>query len=555
MAESSSTPAPSKKADKKSKRKDADSAAVVEPSPSPSKNLKRKKSADVVDDAPAKNEGEKSGKRKKAKKDAEVAVEAAAPVEDGKKKKSAKATETLADEPANPDEGAPTAKKPRRSKGRASGAAAAVEPAPAPALVADAESSAAPAEKPAKKAKKSKLAVPEPEPTGIIEDALKPAKKSKKSKAEAPEPAAPVDEPMEVTKPPKKAKKSKAEPAAVPAPDEPIVMETEVAKPPKKSKKSKAEAAVTEQAPAADEPMETETEVAKPLKKSKKATAEAPLAPEPEPTPLTAVEPATVSPKKSKKSKSAATEPEPAPAPALEPELDLIPVDHDGDDSSDEDYEDEAPLHGFSTDDDDSSDDEGYMDVEVSAFDVAKLPTIAKDDATVKRKLENAKRQPTADRGVLFLGRIPHGFYEDQLKAYFSQFGNITRLRVSRNKKTGQSKHYGFIEFDSSSVAQIVADTMDNYLLMGHIMRCKVIPKAEVHPELWVGANRTWRPVPKVRLAQAEYNKLRTPDEQVRAAKRLLKRQEERQRKLEKQGISYDFGAVGYKPLPKAIET
>ncbi|KAJ7773082.1 hypothetical protein B0H16DRAFT_1408964 [Mycena metata] len=505
MAESSSTPAPSKKADRKSKRKDAEPAAAVEPAPSPSKNLKRKKSADLVDDAPAKDEGEKPVKRKKAKKDAEAAVEPVEQLEGGKKKKSVKATETLTDEPAKPDDEAPAPKKSRRSKGRASGAdAPSVEPAPVPAPVEDAESSAAPAEKPAKKAKKSKLAVPEPEPTPIVEDAPKPAKKPKTAAS------GPVDEPTEVAKPLKKSKKSKAELEAVPAP-EPIAVETEVAKPPKKSKKSKAEAVVTEPAPAADEPMETEAEVAKPSKKPKKSKAETVV---PEPLPADEV---------------METEPE--------------------------DFEDDAPLHGFSTDDDDSSDDEGYMDVEVSAFDVAKLPTIAKDDATVKRKLENAKRQPTADRGVLFLGRIPHGFYEDQLKAYFSQFGNITRLRVSRNKKTGQSKHYGFIEFDSSSVAQIVADTMDNYLLMGHIMRCKVIPKAEVHPELWVGANRTWRPVPKVRVAQAEHNKLRTPDEQVRAAKRLLKRQGERQRKLEKQGISYNLGDVGYKPLPKAIET
>ncbi|KAJ7158885.1 hypothetical protein C8R46DRAFT_1224788 [Mycena filopes] len=314
----------------------------------------------------------------------------------------------------------------------------------------------------------------------------------------------------------------------------------------KKSKKPKADAVVPAPLPAAaDQPMETDTEAVKPPKKSKKSKAEALPAPETEPTPLPVAKsaPGPASAQKSKRSK---------PVAADEPELDLIPVDDDGDDSSDEDYEDDA-LHGFSTDDDDSSDDEGYMDVEVSAFDVAKLPTIAKDDATVKRKLENAKRQPTGNRGVLFLGRIPHGFYEDQLKAYFSQFGNITRLRVSRNKKTGRSKHYGFIEFDSSSVAQIVADTMDNYLLMGHIMRCKVIPKAEVHPELWVGANRMWRPVPTVRVAQSEHNKLRTPDEQGRAARRLLKRQQERQRKLEKQGIKYDLGVAGYK-RPQAVE-
>jgi nucleolar protein 15 len=115
------------------------------------------------------------------------------------------------------------------------------------------------------------------------------------------------------------------------------------------------------------------------------------------------------------------------------------------------------------------------------------------------------------------------------MRAYFSQFGEISRVRLSRNKrvrllghpplvlcteiasKTGRSKHYGFIEFVSAPVAQIVAETMDNYLLMGHILTCKVIPKDDVHPELWVGANRKWRVVPTYRLAQAQHNKVRSP--------------------------------------------
>ena len=75
--------------------------------------------------------------------------------------------------------------------------------------------------------------------------------------------------------------------------------------------------------------------------------------------------------------------------------------------------------------------------------------------------------------------------------------------------QTGKPKHYGFVEFDSSSVAQIVAETMDNYLLMGHILTCKVIPKDQVHPELWVGANRKWRPVPRDRVARVAHNKVR----------------------------------------------
>ena len=74
--------------------------------------------------------------------------------------------------------------------------------------------------------------------------------------------------------------------------------------------------------------------------------------------------------------------------------------------------------------------------------------------------------------------------------------------------QTGRSKHYGFVEFESASVAQIVAETMDNYLLMGHILICKVIPKDEVHPSLWVGANRKWRAVPRDRIARVNHNKV-----------------------------------------------
>ena len=74
--------------------------------------------------------------------------------------------------------------------------------------------------------------------------------------------------------------------------------------------------------------------------------------------------------------------------------------------------------------------------------------------------------------------------------------------------QTGKSKHYGFIEFDSASVAKIVAETMDNYLLNGHIMQCKVIPKDKVHPQLWVGANRKWRTVPPEQLTRAKHNKV-----------------------------------------------
>lgn len=54
-----------------------------------------------------------------------------------------------------------------------------------------------------------------------------------------------------------------------------------------------------------------------------------------------------------------------------------------------EEEEEEAMLHGLSTDDDDSSDEE----VDGPPLDISKLPTIAKDDATLSKRLEKAKKQ------------------------------------------------------------------------------------------------------------------------------------------------------------------
>lgn len=82
------------------------------------------------------------------------------------------------------------------------------------------------------------------------------------------------------------------------------------------------------------------------------------------------------------------------------------------------------------------------------------------------------------------------------MRAYFSQFGEITRLRLSRNRITGRSKHYAFVEFSSVSVAKIVAATMDNYLMYGHILKCKYVPSEQLHPEIWKGANRRFKMTP-----------------------------------------------------------
>lgn len=117
--------------------------------------------------------------------------------------------------------------------------------------------------------------------------------------------------------------------------------------------------------------------------------------------------------------------------------------------------------------------------------------------------------------------------------------------------QTGASKHYAFIEFAHESVAEIVQETMDNYLLSGHILVCKIVPRDKVHPRLWVGANRRFRPVPKARLHAVKHNAPKSDAQKERITRRLVAREQARRDKIAKSGIDYDFD--GYAAQVAAI--
>lgn len=69
------------------------------------------------------------------------------------------------------------------------------------------------------------------------------------------------------------------------------------------------------------------------------------------------------------------------------------------------------------------------------------------------------------ERGIIYLGHIPHGFYEQQIITYFGQFGKVHNAIVCRSRKTGRSKGFGFVQFSDQEVAKVAAETMNNYLM------------------------------------------------------------------------------------------
>ena len=144
--------------------------------------------------------------------------------------------------------------------------------------------------------------------------------------------------------------------------------------------------------------------------------------------------------------------------------------------------------------------------------------------------------------GVIYVGHLPPSLYETQIRAYFSQFGTVTRLRLSRSKKTGNSEGYGFVEFESEDVAKIAAETMNNYLFGERLLKCHFIPPEKVHEELF----REWHmPFKKPSYpAVKRYNQNRSLVQKLRMEERFKKKEKLLRKRLAKKGIDYDFPSL-----------
>lgn len=144
---------------------------------------------------------------------------------------------------------------------------------------------------------------------------------------------------------------------------------------------------------------------------------------------------------------------------------------------------------------------------------------------------------------VVCVSRLPHGFYEAELREYLGQFGQVTRLRLSRNPRTGASRHYAFVEFRHAEVAHIVVETMQNYLLSGHVLQCNLVPEEKIHAEMWKGANRKFVQIPWRKMEAKRFNA--SMENSNKVAKRNQEQLKESQQKLAQMGIDYDLnGAI-----------
>ena len=61
----------------------------------------------------------------------------------------------------------------------------------------------------------------------------------------------------------------------------------------------------------------------------------------------------------------------------------------------------------------------------------------------------------------IYVGNLAHGVTDGELNAVFSEFGEVSSAKVIKDKHSGRSKGYGFVEMTNDSAANEAIKALD----------------------------------------------------------------------------------------------
>lgn len=67
----------------------------------------------------------------------------------------------------------------------------------------------------------------------------------------------------------------------------------------------------------------------------------------------------------------------------------------------------------------------------------------------------------------LYVGNLPYRITEDQLRAAFEEYGQVSSCTIIKDKVTGQSKGFGFLEMPERTEAEAAINQLNGRDLMG----------------------------------------------------------------------------------------
>lgn len=71
----------------------------------------------------------------------------------------------------------------------------------------------------------------------------------------------------------------------------------------------------------------------------------------------------------------------------------------------------------------------------------------------------------------LYVGNLEHTVTEEELRTLFSEHGEILSLNIVRDRYSGRSRGFGFVEFESNEDAQKAKQALNGQDLKGRTLK------------------------------------------------------------------------------------
>lgn len=84
----------------------------------------------------------------------------------------------------------------------------------------------------------------------------------------------------------------------------------------------------------------------------------------------------------------------------------------------------------------------------------------------------------------IYVGSLPYDVSEDDLKQAFQGFGSVESVNIVKDKFTGKSKGFGFVQMPSKEEAEAAIDGLNGKEFKGRTLSVnKARPKSEGRPD------------------------------------------------------------------------
>ena len=83
----------------------------------------------------------------------------------------------------------------------------------------------------------------------------------------------------------------------------------------------------------------------------------------------------------------------------------------------------------------------------------------------------------------IYVGNLPYSVTDDDLRAAFTEFGEVSSAKIIMDKSSGRSKGFGFVEMDNDTEAEEAIKSLNETELQGRNLRVnQAKPRTEQPP-------------------------------------------------------------------------